>query len=579
MADTERLHAILRAVDDLGLFQGSRVVDVPLTGYAAMEGEVQVEGQSVLLRLVLDSSFPLSLPLFLLRPWDALGFIPHVDQTGLVCYLDHEGLVLDRRRPVQLVQDALERAVGVLADGVTGRNRSDFADEFEVYWNRWTDGMAALSMLNPDDEARRIAVASENGKQFYIGSSVDDLSAFWNGRDIGRGLTVEEGLYLPLEQGTILVPPSPAEPFWTVEDVRRALLPGLSPPNRAKLHGLITGLAAQTKYVIAKLPRPSGGESLFGLRYDGVGGEHPLLETGTAKLLIPLQIERRDQAYLVQRGGGDLRLASKHVLLVGCGAVGGHLAFELARGGILHLTLLDPDMLIPENSFRHALGRGYWRLPKAEALRLEITNRLPYVRVRAVIESIERALAGDSVNLAEYDLIVLATGNPTVELEVNERLHALRDGPVGLFTWLEPLGIGGHALLVRNAPGGGCFECLYTPMADDEEVLVNRAAFAAPGQSFGRALSGCGSLHTPYGSMDAQRTVVLAAQLAIDVLTGAEQGNPLLSWKGNPTAFTAAGFRLSHRFDATEEQLSRYRYEYRSPRCPVCGTQSGRNRR
>jgi hypothetical protein len=166
-------------------------------------------------------------------------------------------------------------------------------------------------------------------------------------------------------------------------------------------------------------------------------------------------------------------------------------------------------------------------------------------------------------------MLVLALGNPTVELAINEHLYALRDGPPAVFTWLEPLGIGGHALLTHNSAGGGCFECLYTS-SGDTEVLDNRAAFAAPGQSFGRALSGCGSLYTPYGSVDAVQTAVLATRLALAALLGTETRNPLCSWKGAADAFIAAGFCLSPRYEATETELARHRYAYQSVGCRIC---------
>ena len=96
-----RLEPVLRAVEDLGLFSHPRRPTTPEDSSTAMlEGEVTIESYDVTLQLVLDRSFPLRLPRFILRPWDALGFIPHVDQSGLVCFLDAEGIVLDRRRPV-----------------------------------------------------------------------------------------------------------------------------------------------------------------------------------------------------------------------------------------------------------------------------------------------------------------------------------------------------------------------------------------------------------------------------------------------------------------------------------------------
>jgi Prokaryotic E2 family B len=88
-----QLEPVLCAIEALGLFSHPRRPATPEDSNAAMlEGEVTIEGYDVTLQLVLDHAFPLRLPRFFLRPWDALGFIPHVDQSGLVCFLDAEGI-------------------------------------------------------------------------------------------------------------------------------------------------------------------------------------------------------------------------------------------------------------------------------------------------------------------------------------------------------------------------------------------------------------------------------------------------------------------------------------------------------
>lgn len=571
----DRSDDVLHAVEELGLFRVPRRIEsTEFADATVLEGEISIAGHEVTLWLVLDSSFPLTLPCFFLHPWDALGVIPHVDARGKVCFADPEGLVLDRYRPVQVVQEAFERAVQVLTDGVVGRNRTDFADEFEAYWRQLPGIIAGDSVLDPGDEVTRVIIATnEAEKKIIVAGSESDLSAFYNGADVGGTYTLQKALYLPLEAGMPVVPPRHDSPFWTAKEARRTLLTALSRANKVQLKKLLKRRTHRREYVIVKLPRPSGGATLFGIQYDGVGRHHPLHKDGMASCLVPLQLQRLDRGYLVRRGGGVAELGAKRVLLVGCGAVGGPLAFELARAGVLHLTLVDHDILIPENSFRHVLGRRYWRRRKVEALKEAIESALPYVLVTALSSTIEKALAEGSIQLADYDLLVLAIGNPTVELEVNAQVHALQGGPAVVFSWLEPLGIGGHALLTHNTPGGGCFECLYTSLVSNGELLENRAAFAAPGQSFGRALSGCGSLYTPYGAMDAARTAALAAWLAVDALTGKEPGNPLLSWKGDATDFLAEGFRLSPRFRATEDDLRRHRYAYWNTRCRICHAQ------
>ena len=151
----------------------------------------------------------------------------------------------------------------------------------------------------------------------------------------------------------------------------------------------------------------------------------------------------------------------------------------------------------------------------------------------------------------------------------------MKDGPPILFAWLDPLGIGGHAVLTGNGGKPGCFECLYTPPQETNEALHNRASFAAPNQTFRRSLAGCDSLHTPYGSIDAVQTAHLAARLVINTLIGKERDNRLRSWKGDADAFTAAGFHLAPRHQLTENALAQLETHYPSSRCRICGEKGG----
>jgi hypothetical protein len=575
--DPNRFDEALRRAEGLGLLKDPRRVDpADFGGVAALEGEVDVEGRRATLCVVLDSGFPLNLPHVFLRPPDSLGRLPHVDRRGKVCFSDSEGLVVDRRNPSGVLEEALGRAIGMLADGLTGRNHAEFSAEIEAYWREIEGVETACSMLDPGDDVSRLMVAIgqlDPAYRLYIASDQEDLSAYWNGKNLDGTLTLQHGLFLPLEPGTVIVPPPSTGPFWTVDEARRILLDGLSDENRRRLRKLTKRRARIKEYVVAALPHPSGGTALFGFRFDNPGKHHPLAGGAAVGQARPLRLLRRDRSYLVERGGGDSGLARKRVLLAGCGAVGGHLAFELARAGILDLTLVDPDHLTPENSFRHVLGRRRWGQLKSEALKREIEAELPYTHVACHTVRIERALLDRTLDLASYDLVILTLGNPTAELQINECLFGIHEGPVLLVAWVEPLGIGGHALLVGRARDGGCFECLYTSIAE-ASFSENRAAFAGVGQSFGRDISGCGTLYTPYGSLDAVRTAAMAAGLAVDALTGSERGSPLLSWKGDARAFTDAGFRLAPRFALSEAALAESRYAYRNDKCRVCGSES-----
>lgn len=126
------------------------------------------------------------------------------------------------------------------------------------------------------------------------------------------------------------------------------------------------------------------------------------------------------------------------------------LAFNLARSGVGHLTLVDPDKLEIENAYRHVLGQKYRGRLKAKALKQALEESLPFLRINSLEMFLDDALSSGQINLADFDLIISATGNPGAELQLNEILQSDHNDPSALYTWLEPLGIGGHAAFITN---------------------------------------------------------------------------------------------------------------------------------
>ena len=347
------------------------------------------------------------------------------------------------------------------------------------------------------------------------------------------------------------------------------LLSYCSPENRARLETLLQKRSFTHEYLIIRLPRPSGDAVLFGIHFQTLNELHPLANREKASSIKPIVILRQDKHYLVQRGGGQVALSEKKVLLLGCGAVGGNLAFELSRAGVEHLHLVDPDVLEPENTYRHILGKRHWSSGKAIALKQSLRAQLPFSKAKSFTCTIEKLIASNKVALFSYDLIISAIGNPTSELALNEFVRKKGGGPPIIFTWVEPYGIGGHAVLTGLSDMPGCFECLYA-QSNPGEHLHNRASFAAPGQVFRRSIAGCRNLYTPYGSLDAAQTAQLATRLAIETLTGRAQKNRICSWKGDSATFVAEGFKVSERYKLSLDRLEQLETSFASDVCPVC---------
>lgn len=548
---------------------------IHLESGTGLRGDAEISGQEAKIRLEVPKEFPSTLPDVYLEPWDALGFIPHVEyrngqegNAGKVCYFEQEGLVINRRNPYVVLKSALEEALNVLRDGAEGDNAGSFAREFENYWRRLEDRETIRSIVGEHGDVRQITWAQHNENPSYLAESESQIEDYFSGRSISGEFTIRHALFVPLKVDTRISPPHPDEPFWTAEDLRSIVWENVSEAQEEKLESLMEQSSGHQGVLLIGLPKPDGSRALIGIRFDQDSYGHPLLEADDTRSLRPLHIDRRDKDFIVPRGGGRVSFSNRKILLAGCGAVGGYLALELARSGIQDLVLVDPQRQRPENTFRHVLGRTSWGKNKAEALASKTNSSLPYMSAEAVPTRLKDAINEDAVDLSQFDVVILATGDPTFELEMNEHLRSSPGGPRAVHTWVEPYGIGGHSLLTGNVPNGACFECLYQTVAGHS--LHNRASFAAPGQSFGKKETGCSSLYTPYGATDAARTANLALRLTVDALRGREEGNPLRSWKGNSDDFLEAGFELSHRYEATREQLRDRSYAFKDQECPVC---------
>ena len=532
----------------------------------AIVGIIIIADKTVQLCVGVRGNFPRSLPVIFLHPPDVFGVLPHLDDDdGYICYMQSEGLLLNASDPSGILYDALERAIALLHSGINGENHLDFMDELPIYLERVkTKTLSGFFLV--DDVLRKVFVYSDKDGYQHVADSIETVQAYSNGRKQGLNrLNRRVALYIPLNTEAFVMPPH-RERMWTSAIIQQLIKTNLSWENRQRFTRLLQKHRSKDLIVLG-LPRTSGGKTLVGLDFHG----EPMSKDGkVTHLPKPIAIQRYDAGYLLPRGGGQPDLGNFKAILVGCGSVGGYSAVGLVQSGIRHLTLVDSDCLTAENTFRHVLGMSAEGQPKVTALQHELELKYPYLSITACQMSIEEAMGSDLVNLAAFDLVIIAIGDPTAELYLNHHLHKECQHPIVVFTWVEPYGVGGHALLTRSGQIG-CLQCLFTKASDPEKPLYNRSAFADYGQSFGKDDLGCGSFYTPFRGMDAQKTAEEAVRLAVDGLLQHENQSPMLSWKGRSEDFTNAGFKLSSRYQQTEDQLRENKYRYINPSCSVCG--------
>ena len=149
-------------------------------------------------------------------------------------------------------------------------------------------------------------------------------------------------------------------------------------------------------------------------------------------------------------------IRDKRVLVAGCGSVGSGVAMQLARSGVRHFTLIDPDQVEWPNLTRTTYGHKDVGRSKVDALSDGLTAVFPDIRVRTHGVEIQRLGAGLRCEFESADLIIAAADSPAANGYIDRHCYAL--GKTVLFIGLYRGAKGGEAVMVR--PGSTpCFNC------------------------------------------------------------------------------------------------------------------------
>jgi molybdopterin/thiamine biosynthesis adenylyltransferase len=153
----------------------------------------------------------------------------------------------------------------------------------------------------------------------------------------------------------------------------------------------------------------------------------------------------------------DIRqFAPVRVLVAGCGSGGGNVALQLVMSGIRNFTLVDHDVIGPENVIRHVCGRHFVGKKKTDALAEVLLDRNSEANIDRIEADIMTSPEMEKL-IAGSDVVVLATDNEASRYKVNELCvrHEIPFVVGRVFT----RGIGGEVFSYRPQ-SGGCLACL-----------------------------------------------------------------------------------------------------------------------
>jgi len=485
----------------------------------------------------------LSLPT--VRTVPATDLLAHVSYGGFVCIDDGQGLSLDPERPADIVAHAVMKAYDLLensaADASSGY--TEFFNELEGYWYSLPGSLRARAYFDVDGASRMLKgfsnLSLKKPSWYFLER---DAEVPWEVKS--EKLGAHRALYVHLNDITL----PPVRPGKLTSAFLDDVLERMSSEQRALWDQLVGPSKNFPKRIalLVSVPRQAGGRSLVAVSFTASRGV-----IDNKAVVTPLTMRRHTMSYMRERGGASLDLLSKHVVVLGAGAVGSVVVDTLAAAGVGKLTVVDHDEYSEDNVFRHILQPLYIDLEKPMGLKLTLERRYPGLNITPVCTTAQKWLK--TADLSKYDGIVLAFGAPSVERSFSRALKDRRfDMPV-VFTWLEALDLGGHSMLMWTK-GEGCLNCIYR---DDEgrPSLASRTSFMEPNQPVTRNLTGCGGAFVPYSALQSRRTGLMAAEHLLSavsaVIAGEEARLPSYRfWVGEGKVAAEHGLRTTPWFQS-----------------------------
>lgn len=522
-----------------------------------------------------------SLPAFAFHKEEIPHQIAHVlpkQDISLICVHETDSVSVNFEVPELAIEESLKRHIGILESGLSDNkwNRSELLREFYSNWVQLCDiSKPELICASADGELEEIEVYFPVKGKMYgydsqwmaIGESVLELSEYsYIKQQIikKRGIRCDtKGCIIPLEK----IEPAPNDiqnlPQWYID-----ALSNLSETNKNIFKTKVAQWRTKNFFIVFNAITPSG-KTWFGLhlkrKNKGKKTLPLLLENTKHWEIIPLRVKVFNKERLIPRSGASINLSKKSILLVGCGSVGGEIAYKLGAAGIGHLSICDPDFYSLDNLYRHVLDPELQGFNKANALSFKLKTKYPWIKSKSGNDKLLDLRKKEL--LSHFDLIIIAIGSPTHERIFHDYLVNNEVQTPVINTWLEGYGIGGHAIL--DIPDSkGCLRCAYVDNNTLTRGLSSNLNFIENNQDITVNHAGCGDLYLPYDAISASQTALIASNLAVQYLQGKVNESSQVSWKGDDTDAREKNISLTHRY--SQFGLSLERLPLHNEYCDIC---------
>lgn len=545
----------------------------PESPYIAMYS-VEYHGHGTL-KLGFKASFPYTLPSIFISPVPVMHL--HIDSKGKICLTDESSLLLDVSKPAQIIVECLRLADRVLnLSPDDPQYQAELKKEFLSYWGLQGHGTAIQSIFPVSNchSIQEIPLLNA-GKNYILAPSLPDANSFicdycgLSPIDTSK-VTPQCAWVIRLKDGAALL--SPFEDHnWS--DIIGYIKNNADKETRQKFWDLASKPVTKTTvWLIFVVPAAdkAEGDIVFGV-YVGINNIHKMpIKASRSRTVLQVNVIRRDYDFLLSRCGASPSLIDKRVLLLGCGSVGSFLANNLCQMGITQLDILDKDTFSIDNVYRHFMGfeavKQKATLYKSDLLRNILSEKYAYLDIDSlnyINRTVESVILENPDRLFQYDLIISALGEPTLNLAINDLLVTHQISVPFIVCFNEPYGIGGH-VITTNISNESCLRCFYTDPTCGT-LCSFRGSLVGANQIFKKTISGCSGTFVPYNTLDSQQTALYAARKAVEVLTGKLTYNDFYTWRGDASLLISQGFNVSEYFHSNAEIK-----HFSNSNCPIC---------
>ena len=471
-------------------------------GWLKLKGALQANGKAHECELLLDPQL-FELPVIQLTtlPSGLPSVVPHLGNAGSLCYLAKGSVVVDIFDPVGQTLECIERAEQVLSAVLAGRMIEDLEDEFFVYWN----GPFCLLDLENQQLGRQQAFLAKPDAAILGVVTDNQTRSVAKLKSIGWEATEKP---FTAYRVTTDAKPRPDQEAWPPQTVQQILAWQGKMDIRCRkkieqrLWETFRSKGTHALILIESPLQTYGFLATFKLPKDSRQRAPLTRQLMYTQEIMPLSLIRIDDRYMAERNlpGGNT-LASLNICLVGCGTIGGYLADMLVKGGAGtsggKVTLIDYEILGPQNLGRHRLGFPNLFKYKAQELKSELQRSNPGAEIVALPVDVRTS------SLGTPDLIIDAAGEEALGHWLAS--HTVKIAPL-LSVWIEGAGLAVRGLL-RSRPDGACYRCLSDANRSGEYRVFNEPTpIVMRGQ-------GCEGLYVPFPASVAVQAASLAAEM------------------------------------------------------------------